>query len=95
MKLCLKEATKKVNKNTTYWLQGNAIFNKYIQQLGLQKYVCHHFSNPDYWELVELHRNYSKNIDNSYFVFHWMNEMWRYVHMIKTKLLKVQLMQNS
>ena len=77
MRLCYEEAVRTVDSNNTDWHKPIKILNKYVKELGLQRFIHSGCGNADEWGMVEKYI-YGSEIPRENFLFiHWMNEEWR------------------
>lgn len=77
MRRCYEEGIATINEYNTDWHAPIEILNRHIAELGLEKYVVNHVSNPDQWEETSKLVWEDAAPKPEWAVIHWQNEEWR------------------
>lgn len=87
MKKCFEEAVEKVDENNRDWHLPIQILVDNVKELGLTSYI-REFSNPDSWNLIRKFLIKNIELDQKWYVIHWVNEEWRRNKIDKNIFLK-------
>jgi hypothetical protein len=82
MEYCYERAIKEVGQNNQNWMLPIEILNDGIKQFNLQSNIKN-ISNMDSFPLVSDYLIYSKKMNETWYVFHWMNEEFRRLNLPK------------
>jgi len=83
MQRCFERTRQEVDENNTEWLKPIRILVDSIKELGLEEFIREGISNYDVWEDVEPFLKSNAPMPESFYVFHWSNEVWRSLQMDK------------
>jgi hypothetical protein len=77
MKACYEEAIDTVTADNTDWHKPIDILNENIEKLHLEKYIKHHVSNADMWDVTSAYIWNEDKLPEEWYFIHWQNEEWR------------------